>query len=67
LETACTRNSRREIDNMVTENWLVTVREMAAETGIAYHMVQEVVQSLGYMKDCACYISHLMMEEHIFQ
>lgn len=56
LQTACTRNSRRETD-LVRENWLVTVRDMAAETGIAYHVVQEMVQNLGYLKDCACYIS----------
>jgi hypothetical protein len=67
LQTACTRNSKKEIDDLVRENWLVTVREMAAETGIAYHVVQEMVQSLGYLKDCACYISHLLMVEHKLQ
>jgi len=67
LQTACTRNSKRETDDLVGENWLVTVREMAAETGITYHVVQKMVQSLGNLKDCACYISHLLMEEHKLQ
>jgi hypothetical protein len=31
---------------------------MAAETGIRHHVVQEMVESLGYQKVFACCIPH---------
>jgi hypothetical protein len=36
------------MDEFIRENQHTTVREMAAKTGIRHHVVQEMVESLGY-------------------
>jgi hypothetical protein len=40
---------------------------MAAETGIRHHMVQKMMEILGYQKVFACWVHHSLTEEHKIQ
>ena len=48
-------------------NWHTTVREMAAETGIRHHVVQEMVESLRQQKIFSCRVPHSLTEERKIQ
>jgi hypothetical protein len=45
----------------------MTVTKMAAEIEIGHHVIQDVVEGLGYHKVCAFWIPHLLTEEHKLQ
>ena len=42
----------------------VTVDTIARTLGFGHNAVQEMIESLGYRKDCACWVPRLLTEDH---
>lgn len=66
-QTASTEHNKERVDALIRDDRRVTVRAIAAELGIGYSAVQEMVETLGYRKICARLVPHLVTEDHKLQ
>jgi hypothetical protein len=64
LRCACTERNKGKIKGPTRENLCVTLREMSADTGVEHSTIWEELESSGYCKVCAWWVSHLLLEEH---
>jgi len=62
-QTASTECNKERVDEIIQDDKLVTVDAIARTLGIGHNAVQ-VIESLGYRKVCACWVLHLLTEDH---
>jgi hypothetical protein len=46
--TAAAEGNKQNVDELIREDRRITVRETPAQLGVGYHVVQEMVEILGY-------------------
>jgi hypothetical protein len=49
---------------IIEEDRRVTLDTFATKFGIGHNAVQEMIGRLGYWKICACWVLHLLTEDH---
>jgi hypothetical protein len=67
LQTISTEPNKKRADEIIKEDRCVTLDAIATKFGIVHNAVQEITGSLGYWKICACWVPHLMTEDHKVQ
>jgi transposase len=64
--TAATERNKQNVDELIRQDRGITFREIAAQLGVGYHAVQEMMEILGYRKVCSRWVPRLLTctEEH---
>jgi hypothetical protein len=64
--TAATERNKQKVDELIRQDRRITFRETAAQLGVGHHVVQEMMEILGYRKVCSRWVPRLLMgtEEH---
>jgi len=62
--TASIECNKERVDEVIQDDRRVTVDTIARTLGIAHSAVQEMIESLGYRKVCACWVPRLLTEDH---
>jgi hypothetical protein len=64
--TAATESNKQKVDELIRQDRNITGREISAQLGVGYHVVQEMMDILGYRKVCSHGVPRLLMgtEEH---
>jgi len=62
--TASTDRNKERVDEIIQDDRRVTVDTIARTLGIGHNAVQEMIESLGYRKVCACWVPRLLTEDH---
>jgi hypothetical protein len=50
--TAATEPNKQKVDELIRQDRKITFREIAAQFGVGQHVVQEILEILGYRKFC---------------
>jgi hypothetical protein len=61
--TAATECNKQKVDKLLRPDQRIMVREISLQLGVGHHVVQEMVEILGYWKVCSCWFPHLLTEE----
>jgi transposase len=64
--TVATESSKQKVDEPIRQDRRITAREIAAQLGVGYFAVREMMEILGYQKVCSRWVPRLLTgtEEH---
>jgi transposase len=48
--TAATERNQQKVDELIRQDRMISIREIAAQLGVGHHAVQEMMEILGYRK-----------------
>jgi len=62
--TASTERNKERVEEIIQDDRRVTLDTIARTLGIGHNAVQEMIESLGYRKVCARWVTRLLTEVH---
>ena len=60
-------HNKERVDELIRGDKHVIVNDIAAKLAVEHSAVQEIIQSLGHQKVCACWVPCLLTKDHKLQ